>query len=74
MCVSEPPRGRPRDAASAARWRAQRFAEAGVQEVWDLGCGIGADAMAFADAGLYVVAVELDPETAALRMIEAAWW
>ena len=48
------------------RWRAQRFAEAGVQEVWDLGCGIGADAMAFADAGLYVVAVELDPETAAV--------
>lgn len=49
-----------------ARWRARRFAEAGVREVWDLGCGIGADAMAFAEAGIRVVAVEADPETAAL--------
>ncbi|WP_220488249.1 class I SAM-dependent methyltransferase [Tessaracoccus sp. MC1756] len=49
-----------------ARWRAQRFLAAGVTEVWDLGCGIGADAMAFAAAGLRVVAVELDRETAAV--------
>lgn len=49
-----------------ARWRAERFAAAGVAEVWDLGCGIGADAMAFADAGLRVVAVEVDAETAAV--------
>ncbi|MCG6566767.1 methyltransferase domain-containing protein [Tessaracoccus sp. ZS01] len=49
-----------------ARWRAERFVAAGVTEVWDLGCGIGADAMAFAAAGLRVVAVELDPETAAV--------
>ncbi|MDO5676096.1 MAG: methyltransferase domain-containing protein [Propionibacteriaceae bacterium] len=49
-----------------ARWRAERFVAAGVTEVWDLGCGIGSDAMAFADAGLRVVAVELDPETAAM--------
>ena len=51
---------------SVARWRAQRFVDAGVTEVWDLGCGIGADAMAFAEAGLRVVAVDADPETAAV--------
>ena len=49
-----------------ARWRAQRFAEAGVEEVWDLGCGIGSDAMACADLGLRVVAVEADADTAAV--------
>ncbi len=32
----------------------------------DLGCGIGADALALLDAGLEVVAVEADPETAAI--------
>lgn len=47
-----------------ARWRAERFVAAGVSEVWDLGCGIGADAMAFAEAGLRVIAVEADAETA----------
>lgn len=51
---------------AVAKWRAQRFVDAGVEEVWDLGCGIGSDAMAFAAAGLRVVAVELDPETAAV--------
>lgn len=49
---------------AVARWRAQRFVDAGVQKVWDLGCGIGADAMAFAEAGLEVTAVEADPDTA----------
>jgi hypothetical protein len=49
-----------------ARWRAGRFAAAGVTRIVDLGCGIGADALAFADAGLDVVAVETDPTTAAL--------
>ena len=34
--------------------------------VVDLGCGIGADALAFAAAGLGVVAVEFDPATAVL--------
>ena len=32
----------------------------------DLGCGIGADALALLDAGLEVIAVEADPETAAI--------
>ncbi len=51
---------------AVARWRARRLVDAGVTEVWDLGCGIGADAMAFAEAGLRVVAVEADLETAAV--------
>ena len=45
---------------------AARFKAAGVTRVVDLGCGIGTDAMAFRAAGLAVVAVELDPETAAV--------
>lgn len=49
-----------------ARWRAARFVAAGVTQVWELGCGIGLDSMAFAEAGLRVVAVEADGETAAV--------
>ena len=48
----------------AAR-HAQRFAEAGVTHVADLGCGLGADAMALASLDLTVTAVELDETTAA---------
>lgn len=51
------------------RWRAERFAAAGVAKVWDLGCGIGADSMAFAEAGLEVHAVDADPET-----VDVASW
>ena len=46
--------------------RAARLATSGVISVADLGCGIGADAIAFARAGLRVVAVEKDPLTAAV--------
>ena len=49
-----------------ALWRAEQFRAAGVEEVYDLGCGIGADSMAFLEAGLRVHAVEADPDTAAL--------
>ncbi|HSN43634.1 MAG TPA: class I SAM-dependent methyltransferase [Propionibacteriaceae bacterium] len=49
---------------SVADWRAQRLKASGVTRVVDLGCGIGADALAFQRAGLEVVAVELDPATA----------
>lgn len=52
--------------ADVARWRAGRFAAAGAKTVVDLGCGIGADALAFLHAGLDVVAVEADPVTAVL--------
>lgn len=51
-------------AAVGAR-HAQRFVDAGLSSVADLGCGIGADSLAFAAAGLTVTAVELDPVTAA---------
>lgn len=47
-------------------WRARAFRDAGVSTVYDLGCGIGADAMAFLDAGIDVHGVEADPDTAAL--------
>lgn len=47
-----------------AAHHAARFATAGVRRVIDLGCGIGSDAIAFADVGLEVVAVEIDPRTA----------
>ncbi|MET7417789.1 class I SAM-dependent methyltransferase [Dactylosporangium sp. NPDC005555] len=48
----------------AAR-RAARLAAAGATRVADLGCGIGADTIAFARAGLRVHAVDASPETAA---------
>lgn len=47
-----------------ARWRADRFRDSGAVTVWDLGCGLGSDAMALAAAGLDVVGVEADAETA----------
>jgi hypothetical protein len=49
--------------AVAAR-RAARLADAGVHTIADLGCGIGADALAFARAGIRVSAVDADPLTA----------
>ena len=52
--------------SAVAAHHAARFVASGVRRVVDLGCGIGADALALVDAGLEVVAVEADPETAAL--------
>ena len=52
--------------------RAQRYAAAGATRVADLGCGLGLDALAFARAGLEVVAVERDPVVAALARHNAA--
>lgn len=49
-----------------AAHHAARFAASGVRRVIDLGCGIGADALALVEAGLEVIAVEADPETAAV--------
>ncbi len=51
---------------------AGRFLQAGVRRVIDLGCGIGSDSMAFARAGLEVVAVEVDPQTAAVAQANLA--
>lgn len=47
-----------------AAHRARRFAAADRRDVLDLCCGIGADSLAFARAGLQVSGVELDPATA----------
>lgn len=47
-----------------ARWRAERYVASGVTDVWDLGCGLGLDALALLEAGLAVTAVEKDPVTA----------
>lgn len=52
----------------AAR-HAQRFANAGVSKVADLGCGIGSDAMALGALGLSVLAVERDEVTAAVAAV-----
>jgi SAM-dependent methyltransferase len=49
----------------AAR-RASRLVGAGIERVADLGCGLGADTLSFARAGLRVLAVEADPLTAAI--------
>ncbi len=53
-------------------WRAQQFVGAGVDEVFDLGCGIGADAMAFLEAGMRVHATEVDRDAAALATANLA--
>jgi predicted RNA methylase len=57
---------------AVARRRATRLAEAGVTSVIEAGCGIGLDSWAFAGAGLHVVAVEVDPTTAAVARANLA--
>ena len=49
-----------------AALHAGRYVRAGLTSVADLGCGIGADALAFAGAGLQVHAVDADEVTAAI--------
>ena len=46
--------------------RARRLVDSGATAVVDLGCGIGADLLAFARAGLRVRGVEQDPVRAAI--------
>ena len=58
--------------AAVAAHHADRFAAAGVHRVVDFGCGIGADTLALLDAGLEVVAVEADPETASVAQANLA--
>jgi hypothetical protein len=52
----------------AAR-HAERFAQAGIRHVADLGCGLGADALALASMDLTVTAVEMDETTAACATV-----
>ena len=58
--------------AAVARLRAERFTAAGVRGVADLCCGIGGDALAFAAAGIRVLAVDRDPVTCAVLRANAA--
>jgi hypothetical protein len=60
--------------AELAARHAERFTAAGVDLVWDLGCGIGADAMAAAEAGLLVRAVDADPVAAAVAGVNLRPW
>ncbi len=55
-----------------AALHAGRFRAAGVSRVADLGCGIGADALAIAALDLPVVAVERDEVTAAIASYNLA--
>jgi SAM-dependent methyltransferase len=55
-----------------AELRARRYAAAGVRRVADLCCGIGGDALAFAAAGIAVLAVDRDPVTCAVARANVA--
>ncbi|WP_328501946.1 class I SAM-dependent methyltransferase [Streptomyces sp. NBC_00457] len=57
--------------ASVAAYRAERFKALGIRSVADLCCGIGGDAIAFARAGIRVLAVDRDPLTAAVARANA---
>lgn len=48
---------------------AQRFRAAGCRHVADLGCGIGAESLAFAGLGLDVLAIDMDEAHAALALL-----
>lgn len=56
-------------APTVRTWRAERLASLGVLRIADLGCGLGFEAASFSAAGLSVIAVERDPETAAIAAI-----
>ncbi|MDO7882912.1 class I SAM-dependent methyltransferase [Salinibacterium soli] len=59
---------------SVAALHAGRFQRAGVSWVADLGCGIGADALALAALDIEVTAVERDEVTAAIASYNLAPW
>jgi len=55
-----------------AALHAGRFRSAGIKQVADLGCGIGAESMAMASLGINVHAFELDEVTAAVATYNLA--
>ena len=59
---------------NVAAQHAQRFRSAGIHTVHDLGCGIGADAMAMAGLDLRVRAVDADEVTAAVADVNLRHW
>jgi SAM-dependent methyltransferase len=56
---------------AARAWRAEDAAASGTHSVLDVCCGAGADAIAFARAGLPTSAVDLDPARAAMARLNA---
>ncbi|MFY9304915.1 MAG: SAM-dependent methyltransferase [Rhodoluna sp.] len=56
----------------AAAIHAGRFRSAGIRQVADLGCGIGAESMALASLGIEVKAFEIDEVTAAVATYNLA--
>ena len=59
---------------TVAALHAGRFSAAGLEQVADLGCGIGGDAMAMAAIDLRVTAVERGEVTAAIAAYNLAPW
>ncbi|HEY2644753.1 MAG TPA: SAM-dependent methyltransferase [Galbitalea sp.] len=59
---------------SVAAQHASRFQRAGIAWVADLGCGIGADALAIAALDVEVTGVERDEVTAAIASFNLAPW
>lgn len=57
---------------AVAAGHAGRFLRAGIMRVADLGCGLGADALAMSAVGIAVTAVEADEVTAALATYNLA--
>ncbi len=60
--------------AEIAARHARRFADAGARRIFDLGCGIGSDAIAFARTGASVLAVDADETTAAVAAVNLRAW
>lgn len=58
--------------ASVAAHRADQLRALGAEQVVDLGCGIGADLIAFARAGLSVRGIEIDPVRVAIARANLA--
>lgn len=58
--------------APVAAYRAERFGRAGAGRLLDLGCGIGADLLGAARAGMRVHGVDRDPLTVAIAGANAA--
>lgn len=58
----------------AAAQHAERYATASLATVHDLGCGIGADAMALSVLGVTVAAVDSDPVTARIADANLRPW
>lgn len=59
---------------SVAAVHAARFRDAGVPHVWDLGCGVGGDAMALAGLDVPVTAVDRDEVTVGAALMNLRHW